>query len=102
VRDKVTCYRGMIGRRGTERLRLTPSPLHSGNDIEALVAALTEVWPGLTSATLRLPRLAAARACVRQETRRYKIAQNFTEGRLAPGFRGATILQSLAKNGKFY
>src|SRR5690349_5539952 len=30
--------------RGTERLRLTPTPLHSDPDIEALVAALTEVW----------------------------------------------------------
>jgi 5-aminolevulinate synthase len=36
--------------RGTERLRLTPSPLHSEDDIEALVAGLCEVW---TRRTLR-------------------------------------------------
>ena len=30
--------------RGTERLRITPSPLHSDEDIEALVAALSEIW----------------------------------------------------------
>ncbi len=34
--------------RGTERLRLTPTPLHSDEDIEALVVALAEVWRHLT------------------------------------------------------
>jgi 5-aminolevulinate synthase len=30
--------------RGTERLRLTPSPLHSKEEIERLVSALAEIW----------------------------------------------------------
>jgi 5-aminolevulinate synthase len=33
--------------RGAERLRLTPSPQHSDEDIERLVAGLTEVWTRL-------------------------------------------------------
>jgi 5-aminolevulinate synthase len=33
--------------RGTERLRITPTPLHSDADIEALVAALCDVWQDL-------------------------------------------------------
>ncbi|MBV7266376.1 5-aminolevulinate synthase [Erythrobacter ani] len=29
---------------GTERLRLTPSPVHSDGDIDALITALSEIW----------------------------------------------------------
>jgi len=30
--------------RGTERLRITPSPLHSDADIESFIGALSEIW----------------------------------------------------------
>lgn len=33
--------------RGTERLRLTPSPVHSDEDMDRLVAALVEIWSDL-------------------------------------------------------
>lgn len=33
--------------RGTERLRITPTPHHSDDDIEKLVAALRDVWNNL-------------------------------------------------------
>jgi 5-aminolevulinate synthase len=34
-------------RRGTERLRLTPTPLHSDDDMTRLVEALRQVWVDL-------------------------------------------------------
>jgi 5-aminolevulinate synthase len=34
--------------RGTERLRLTPSPLHSAPDVDHLVASLAEIWSALS------------------------------------------------------
>ena len=34
--------------RGTERLRITPSPLHNDDDIEHLVGALSAIWSELS------------------------------------------------------
>jgi 5-aminolevulinate synthase len=43
--------------RGTERIRLTPSPQHSDVQVDALVAALSELWaacPVAHGVTVRL------------------------------------------------
>ena len=46
--------------RGTERLRITPSPLHNDAMIVELVHAITEVWEALDIASLTKGRLAEA------------------------------------------
>ena len=33
--------------RGTERLRFTPNPAHTENDIKSMVSALSEIWTQL-------------------------------------------------------
>lgn len=40
--------------KGTERLRITPSPVHSSTDIDALVDALTDLWAQCNIARLPL------------------------------------------------
>ena len=45
--------------RSTERLRLTPTPLHSDADIEALTSALHQVWRVLARQRKQLTGFAA-------------------------------------------
>lgn len=52
--------------RGTERLRITPTPLHSEADIKKLVTALVDVWKQLD--------LPLTQAVVNPELERYRIA----------------------------
>jgi 5-aminolevulinate synthase len=47
--------------RGTERLRLTPTPLHSDEQIDRLVAALKEIW-GRSRVQERVARSTASRS----------------------------------------
>ncbi len=45
--------------RGTERIRLTPSPVHSNQDMDQLVRSLTELWEACPLAKGETVRLAA-------------------------------------------
>jgi 5-aminolevulinate synthase len=45
--------------RGTERMRFTPSPVHSNAQIAALIAALRELWMACPVANGKYVRLAA-------------------------------------------
>ena len=45
--------------KGTERIRLTPSPQHTDEQMDALVAALTELWQACPVSQGKTVRLAA-------------------------------------------
>ncbi len=45
--------------RGTERIRLTPSPQHTGTQLDALIAALQELWAACPVSAGKTVRLAA-------------------------------------------